>query len=276
MRRSAKLLVGLAAFMTIGIGNISAARAQGFLELEQTPAFIGAGVGSVPDYKGSDDRSGGVAPYARYTFAGQQRYVQLFANELSLNLIDSQKYRFGPVINYHFGRDSDVEDDVVRQMREIDDTVELGLFGDVAWVDPGNPRNRLIVGGMLLQDAGGESDGLRARLSARYWRQVHRAVDVHVGAGFMYGDRKYNDHYFGINADNVGSAPLPAYKAGSGIHEAYVNLGTALYLSKEWVLGAGLRYGRITGDAADSPLVDQRGSENQVIGGIGVAYIGWR
>ena len=75
--------------------------------------------------------------------------MQLFANELSLNLVDSQKYRFGPVINYHFGRDSDVEDDVVRQMRDIDGTVELGVFGDIAWVDAANPRNRLIVGANL-------------------------------------------------------------------------------------------------------------------------------
>jgi outer membrane protein len=68
---------------------------------------------------------------------------------------------------------------------------------------------------------------------------------------------------------------LPAYKAGSGVNEVYVNLGTAIYLSKAWMLGAGLRYGRIVGDAADSPLVDQRGSENQVIGGIGLAYVMW-
>lgn len=275
MRHSGKLFVGLAALVTIGAGSITEARAQGFLELEQTPNFIGMGAGSVPDYKGSDDQTGGVAAYGRYTFAGQQRYVQLFANELSLNLIDSQKYRFGPVINYHFGRDSDVEDIVVRQMKEIDDTIELGVFGDIVWVDAGNPRNRLILGGMLLQDAGDESDGLRARLSARYWRQVHPAADLHVGGGVIYGNRKYNDHYFGINADNVGSAPLPAYKAGSGVNEVYVNLGTAIYLSKAWMLGAGLRYGRIVGDAADSPLVDQRGSENQVIGGIGLAYVMW-
>lgn len=51
MRHSGKLLVGLAAFVTMVTGNITAARAQGFLELEQTPAFIGLGAGSVPDYK---------------------------------------------------------------------------------------------------------------------------------------------------------------------------------------------------------------------------------
>lgn len=275
MRHSGSLIIGLTAFVTIGTVSSTDARAQGFLELEQTPTFIGIGVGSVPDYKGSDDRSGGVGPYGRYTFAGQQRYVQLFANELSANLIDSQKYRFGPVLNYHFGRNRDVKDSVVRQMREIDGTVELGIFGDIAWVDAANPRNRLIVGGMLLQDAGGESDGLRAKVSARYWHQVHRVVDVHVGGGFMYGNSKYNDHYFGVNADNVGTSALPGHKAGSGINEAYVNLGTAIYLSKEWMLGAGLRYGRITGDAADSSLVDQRGSKSQLIGGIGLAYLWW-
>lgn len=261
--------------LVLGLGLHAEAMAQGFLDLEQTPTFIGLGVGTVPDYKGSDDTVAGAAPYARHTFAGQ-RYVQLFANELTLNVLDSAKYRFGPVVNYHFGRDADVDDPVVRQMREISGTVELGLFGDIAWVDAANPRNRLILGGMLLQDAGGESDGLRARLSMRYWQQVHRAIDVHLGAGVVYGDDKYNDHYFGVNAANVGSAALPMFEAQSGVNEYFLNLGAAFYLSERWVMGAGVRYGHIAGDAADSPVVSQRGSDTQVTAGLGLAYIWWR
>jgi outer membrane protein len=57
VRHCGKLLAGLAVPMTVGAGSITQARAQGFLELEQTPTFIGQGAGSVPDYKGWGDRS---------------------------------------------------------------------------------------------------------------------------------------------------------------------------------------------------------------------------
>lgn len=276
MRLPSSFTHGLAALLPLafGLGVSTGAVAQGFLELEQTPTFIGLGVGTVPDYKGSDDTIAGAAPYARHTFAGQ-RYVQLFANELTVNVLDSARYRFGPVVNYHFGRDSDVEDSVVKRMGEISGTVELGLFGDIAWIDASNPRNRLIMGGMLLQDAGGESDGLRARLSVRYWQQVHQAVDVHLGAGLIYADEKYNDHYFGVDAANVGTSALPMFEADGGANEYFVNLGAAFYLSRQWVVGAGVRYGHIAGDAADSPVVSQRGSDSQVTAGIGLAYILW-
>ena len=266
-----------AAFLVgaLGLGAAGSAAAQGVLDLEQTPTFLGLSVGVVPDYKGSDDRTAGVAPYARYTFDGQQRYVQWFANELTLNLVDSKRYHLGPVLNYHFGRD-DVKDSIVKRMDKIDATVELGVFGDIVWADEANPRNRFAVGATLLQDVGNESDGFRARATARYWHQVHPAVDLHLGGGFIYGNNKYTNHYFGVNDDNVGTSGLPGYKAEGGLNEYFVSAGVAVYLSRQWLLGAGVRYGRITGDAADSPIVDQRGSANQVTGGIGLAYIGWR
>jgi MipA family protein len=78
----------------------------------------------------------------------------LLANKLSLNLLNSSNFRFGPVLNYHFGRDDDIEDDVVERMREIDDTVEAGVFGDMVWRDAANPRNRFILGASVLQDIG--------------------------------------------------------------------------------------------------------------------------
>jgi outer membrane protein len=262
----------IAAAMAFGS---SAVKAQSFLDIENVPTFVGAAVGFVPDYIGSDDYTFGVAPYFRYTFTGQERYVQLFATELTLNLLNSKKYRFGPVINYHFGRDDDVEDDAVKRMVEIDDTVEVGVFGDIAWIDPQNPRNRFLLGATLLKDAGDESDGFRARFSARYWRQIERAVDLNLGAGLIYSDDDYTNHYFGVNAGNVGTSGLPFFEADGGVQQYFLTAGVVTYLSKEWLLGAGVRYARLTGDAADSPVVDDRGDENQWIGGIAVGYI-WR
>ena len=251
------------------------ASAQAFLELDTMPAIFGLGLGFAPDYKGSDDKTGAIAPFGRYTFQGTERYIQLNTTELSFNVLNNRSFRFGPVVNYHFGRDDDVDDPVIARMREIDATVEAGVFGEIVWADRGNPRNRFILGATLLADAGSESDGFRVRLNARYWRQVSRAVDLHIGAGFIYADSKYNDHYFGVNARNVGTSGLPFYSADSGVNEYFLTLGAAAYFSKSWVGVAGVRLSQISGDAKDSPLVSQVGDKSQFIGGIGIGYM-WR
>lgn len=254
--------------------------AESFIDVDVMPRVFGVGIGRGPDYRGSDDDVTLAAPFARYTFKGQQRYVQLMFNEFSANLIDSPKYEAGPVLNYHFGRNtyaaSDPEDPVVKAMKPVDDTVEAGVFGQVIWVDERNPRNRFSVGATLLHDVGSESDGLRARFYGRWWHQIALPVDVHLGAGFIWADKKYNDHYFGVNAGNVGTSGLPFFSMGNGVHEYFGTAGALLYLSKEWVVAAGLRIGKVAGDAKDSPLVDARGKKSSyLIGGLALGYIWW-
>jgi outer membrane scaffolding protein for murein synthesis (MipA/OmpV family) len=253
-------------------------RAQSAFEIENVPAVLGVGVGMVPDYRGSNDYTMGIAPLFRYTFKGSERYVAVVANELSVNLLNNKAFRLGPVVSYTFGRDDDVGDDQVADMEEIDGTVEAGVFADYAWIDPQNPRNRFLVGVTALTDVGGENDGNRIRLSARYWHQVAKAMDIGLVAGLWYADDDWTDTYFGVNSDNVGTSGLPFYTADGGVEEYYVGAVGIFYLSKNWALTGGVRYASISGDAEDSPLVDgenAQGDANQLMGGIGVAYLWW-
>lgn len=271
MNKQSKASV-LSCAIGLALATSFTAHAGSFLEVESVPTILGLGVGSGPDYRGSDETTTAAAPFGRYTFSGQQRYIQLQANEVTLNLIDSSKYRLGPVLNYNFGRDSsEIDDVIVKQMKTIDGKLEAGIFGDVVWAEQGNPRNRFILGATVLK---GE-EGYQTKIGARWWHQVSPAVDLHVGGGFLYADSKYNNHYFGVNADNVGTSALPFYTAGSGVNETYLTLGGLLYLNKEWLLGAGVRFSNLSGDAGDSPIVKTRGDSSQVIGGVAVAYV-WK
>jgi outer membrane protein len=271
MPRNPTKALGAALLCAIGLE----ASAQAFIELDTVPTVIGLGAGAVPDYRGSDDYTGAIAPYFRHTFAGTERYVQLNATELTFNLVNNRGVRFGPVLNYHFGRDDDIEDKVVKRMSSIGDTVEAGVFGELVWAQGGNPRNRFILGLTLLADVGGEADGFRARLNARYWQQVSRAVDVHVGGGLTYADSKYTRHYFGVTPANVGTSGLPLYEAGSGLNEYYATLGAVVYFNRNWIGMAGVRLSQLAEDAKNSPIVSQRGDKFQFIGGIGIGYM-WR
>jgi outer membrane scaffolding protein for murein synthesis (MipA/OmpV family) len=131
----------------------------------------------------------------------------------------------------------------------------------------------LGVGATVLTDVGGKSDGTRVRLNARYWRQVAPQWDFHVGGGVYYGDSNYNSYYFSVTPQNVGTSRLPLFNAGSGVSEYYLTLGGLYYVSKQWIVAAGVRASQLTGDAKDSPVVSLRGDKPQFIGGVGVAYL---
>lgn len=254
------------------------AEAVGFLDLnfENIPTVVGLGIGTLPDYSGSDDYTWGLAPFGRYTFSGQERYIQLLANELTINLIDDGMFHVGPLVNYHFSRTDSVEDKLVKNMKEIDDTIELGVFANIIWAnEETDRRQRFIIGAKVYQDVGGVSDGLRANINVRYWQPVARPVDLNFTAGFIYQDDDYANTYYGVNSKNVGTSGLDFFEADDGVSEYYGIVGATVYLSKNWIIGIGIRGSVLAGDADDSPIVDQRGESTQWIGGIGVGYAMW-
>ena len=82
--------VALSVIVTLSTVSVDSAFAQGVglvpVDIE-VPKIAGVGVGFLPDYEGSDDYTFGIAPFFRYTFQKQERYIQLLANELSVNLL---------------------------------------------------------------------------------------------------------------------------------------------------------------------------------------------
>jgi outer membrane protein len=90
----------------------------------------------------------------------------------------------------------------------------------------------------------------------------------------MYADDDYMKTYFGVDqedsdrTDNV----LPVFEPGDGFLMAKANLGAVLHLSYQWHIAAGVQYRPLLSDAADSPVVDDRGDSNQWVAGLGVAY----
>jgi MipA family protein len=252
---------------------VQQARAYEFLiplELSQ-PNFFGLGVGSYPDYIGSDDTAVGVAPIGQFSFGGH-RFVRLLVNDLRVNLLDDPNWRFGPVGLWRFGRDDDVDDKVVRKMHEIDSSFSLGLFGTYVWRDSRDPRKQAGVGGWALGDVTGVYNGWNAGLNAFAMQPVAKMVTLGGGAAFTYGSSNYMDEYFGVTARDALATGLPVYQAGAGVRDVRGWVSALLHLSPQWHLGAGVMYSRLVGDAADSPIVTERGSENQWIYGVGALY----
>jgi MipA family protein len=254
------------------IGQTAQAQMLPF-DLENMDNAVGIGIGMLPDYQGSNDYMVGGAPFAKLTLPKTDYYARLLVADLQVNVINHPVFRFGPAINYRFGR-SDVEDNVVDKMRDIDGTMEAGAFVGIQLVDKDNPRNRFLSQIEFLGDVGGEYEGWNISFSANYYFQVHKAVDLVIGGGLTYADDNYMKTYFGVDQEDSDRTHnvLPVYEPEAGFLMARVNLAAVMHLSYQWHIAAGVQYRPLLSDAADSPVVDDRGDSNQWVSGIGVAY----
>jgi len=264
--------IAAAGAVICAMGSSTLAQTTGSaIEVPGVRNFAAAAVGMVPDYLGSDDYTIGIAPAGVIRFGDTDRYVRLLVTDINVNLIDSPNWSFGPALNYRLGR-SDVDDNAVDQMRNIDGTLEVGAFGGWTWIGSDDPRHRFSLGTEVLYDVGGEHDGYLISGSVKYFQPVARPLTLSIGAALTYGSGDYMDTYFGVNAGNVGSSGLSAFNADAGLRDVRVPLMAIFSFNEHWHASGGVVYSRLLGDAADSPVVDQRGSKDQLFAGVGLAY----
>jgi outer membrane protein len=84
--------------------------------------------------------------------------------------------------------------------------------------------------------------------------------------------------YFGItptqslNSTVSGLPALPVYNVSGGVYSYGAGTQVEYFWNEQWHTHAIFEYERLTGSAADSPLVTMRGSPNQYMLGLGVTY----
>jgi outer membrane protein len=93
-----------------------------------------------------------------------------------------------------------------------------------------------------------------------------------VGAGVTWSSASFMEQRFGVTPSDSTATGLPVYTAGAGMRQVYAWPAVIVRVSERWFVGTGAFYQRLTGDAADSPIVAERGTPNQWTAGVGVAY----
>jgi outer membrane protein len=239
------------------------------LEFE-VPDVVGLSVGVVPDYEGSDDYMFGALPALNLQF--ENRHIRLLGSYVEVNILNHDALQLGPIARYRFGRDNDIEDEVIKEIHEVDDSFEVGAFAGFLIRDKQNPRIRYGASLSYLQDVSDGHDGFTIQASARAWYPASKAIDLGIAGGGTYASDDYMSAYFDVTGADFISSGLPVYDAEEGLKDVYVQPMMMVHLSKSWHLGAGVRIKVFRADARYSPVVDDRGSDTQVIAGVGVAY----
>ncbi|QIE41859.1 MipA/OmpV family protein [Meridianimarinicoccus aquatilis] len=228
-------------------------------------------IGAVPDYIGSDEYFIGAAPAARVSWG--QRYVDLTVSFMTVNLIDDPNWQAGPAGQYRFAR-RDVKDPVVALLPEIDGTIELGGFAAyTAAPTPNEPRDRWRISASVTADVAGRHDGYVTAVSGLRWLPVGRYSLLGLSIAASYGSENYQDTYFSITPSQSAASGLSIFDTGAGMRDVRAAAVFIQPISPEWSLGAGAIYSRIVGDTANSPVVKDRGSPDQLVFGFGAARI---
>lgn len=100
-----------------------------------------------------------------------------------------------------------------------------------------------------------------------------------LGPRTGWGDQNYMETYFGVTPAEAAASPIikTAYTPAAGIRYVggYGSLGYRI--SPKWQVWANASYHRLSSEAADSPIVRQIGSANDISGGVSVRYtFDWR
>jgi len=231
---------------------------------------LGAGAGVAPDYEGSEDyepvplwnvRAGNL--YHKDT------YAQIFATRFRSNLLPHDNFRLG-LAGQYVGKRDDVDNDAVDSLRSTDDGFLLGaLIGYDFKLD----GNRVI--GVEFEPRYDVGDNIGGLFTGRttYLAPFGGGSWVFRGsAEVTYASEDYMSEYFGISGADSARSGLNTFNADADFKDVAFGATLTYKFTENWNVTGLATYTRLLGDAADSPVVDDEGNENQFFGGLTINY----
>jgi outer membrane scaffolding protein for murein synthesis (MipA/OmpV family) len=257
----------------VAVLAVAGARSSLAADGEAGSWLFGVGVGTKPDYEGSNDYK--LAPVGRFKFNMEGgRFIEAGGNHgsgkavrLRANLLADSAVTLGPVLQYRPAR-SDVTNNFVHRMPTVDGALEAGGF---VGLESGGWFFDTTAGTEVSQAA---KSGITVELSAGYRAEASENLRYAIGAASTWADDDYMQTYFGVNGAQSAQSLLPTYSADS----SFKDVGGSLMLDwrgsdwEHWSIQTIASYFRLIGDADDSsPIVDV-GSADQLFGGLMFVY----
>jgi outer membrane scaffolding protein for murein synthesis (MipA/OmpV family) len=223
---------------------------------------IGA-LGAVrPAYEGSDAYVGSAVPVF------DLRYRDIFfasvRDGIGVNVLREDWVTLAPVLRYRFGRDQDANR-ALYGMGDIDGTFEAGIL---ATFGTGPLRLRLEAAQGLN---GGGSEGFQTRADLTYGTVLGPRLFVAGGPNMTYGDRSFNQTYFGVSPQQSVRSGYQQFSAAAGLNSVGLSATANYRLWRGFSLTATGEVKQLLYDAADSPITRE---QTQAFFGLALAWRG--
>lgn len=253
----------------------AAQAAQGDIAGRPWELELGVGVSYEPNYSGADASSPRLLLWASGEYKTQNwGSFALDSGSLTLDpqlrwtFGDDKNYGIGLLLGYRAGRsDSDPSliadngSDRLRGMGSVGAAIDGGVQGWVAVF--GVP-----VFAQLRSALGGDQ-GTLGVLGVYLPLELTREFTLTVLPSVTWANDKQMQALYGVTAAQSAASGFTAYSAGAGWQNAALEVDGDWKIAGPWHLVGGVAYRRLLGDAADSPLVQDK---SQWSGLIGLSY----
>ncbi|MGM0833060.1 MAG: MipA/OmpV family protein [Pseudomonadota bacterium] len=221
---------------------------------------IGAGVTYSPDYLGSDDYDTQAWPVVNLTY-GDQLSINV-RNGIEWHAIRNGNWTASPFIGYTFGRDNEGD---ISQFEKVDGGATLGLrvsYQQGFW--------RYSVAGST--PVSGDVEGAKFSANAALRMPISERTLFTLTPSVTYSNEKWTESLFGVSVQDSAQSGVAAYTPDGGYWRMGVNATLSYSLTPEWTATGFVGTTHLTGSAADSPIVDELGSDWQTLTGVSLSY----
>jgi outer membrane protein len=248
----------------LAIAFAASATAQETTEQPEEPRRyrVSAGLQLTPRHPGADDFQ--PSPMVNLDIArGDDPYkFEAPDDGFGIEIIEANGFSFGPIANFE---DARTAEDVGTDLPKVDFSLELG--GVVKY----ELGDRFRIRAELRKGVTGHKGWVGTAGADLIFRDADRWL-FSVGPRVTWSDNRYQDAWFSVAPEDSAPSGLPAYDAGGGIQAYGATASAITQFSQRWGLSAYAKYDRLTGDAADSPIVLVHGSRDQFSGGLALTY----
>jgi len=159
----------------------------------------------------------------------------------------------------YVGERSASDDAELAGLADVDDALELGAGLRYA------TRDYQVFGNVRYGVVGHES--FVGEIGADIFARPSDRLTLRAGPRAFFGSDDYADTYFGVTPTEAAGSGFTAYDPSGGLVSAGVELGAGYRLNEAWGIDASVRYDLLTGDAEDSPIVQD---DEQITATIGL------
>lgn len=211
-------------------------------KLHDWNVVVGAGAMYTPKFEGSDEFE--VRPIPVFSARIGDR-VSIDPTGLIVDVLQSNGFTFSIKGGYELGRDEDDSD----HLRGLGDVDAGGVIGGKVSYQLGPAELYASIDKTI-----GGSDGLVGKFGANISQRYDRFI-LSAGASATFADDNHMQSYFGVTSEQSARSGLPQYDAGAGLKRFDVEASLTYMATENWLVRGQAGVGFLTGDASDSPIV---------------------
>lgn len=208
--------------------------------------IIGAGGSYEPEYEGSDEFKPSPLPVFLFTYG---EWLEVDPTGVTITAFEQSGFELAGRVGYESGRDEG-DSDRLRGLGEIDFAATVGAKASYSW-------NSVEIYGTVDQTIDG-SESLIGTIGAEYKAPVTDRLILGAGVEAVIANDKHMQAYFGVNDKQSAKSGLAKYEAKAGLKRLDISASATYLLSENWLVQGEAGIGFLTGDAADSPIVEKK------------------